>query len=59
MQKTTKRKPERKIELEVRPDAWARFEHAVDVALHIQPAHDIKSRPKSAGPDKRKGGASK
>jgi hypothetical protein len=36
-----------KDELEIRPDAWARFEKAVDVALHAGP-------PRKVNPKKRK-----
>jgi hypothetical protein len=49
-------KPDPKKELELHPDAWARFERAVDVVAKSPPQHRVKSvgRPRKTGKPKRK-----
>jgi hypothetical protein len=49
MAKSTK---EQKIELE--PDAWARFERAVDVVAKSPPQHRVKEKPKAKKPAPKK-----
>jgi hypothetical protein len=38
-------KPDPKKELELHPDAWARFERAVDVVAKSPPQHRTKTNP--------------
>lgn len=48
-----------KVELELRPDGWERFERAVDAAVKGGPKHRVKgSPPASTGPCIREHGAS-
>jgi hypothetical protein len=40
-------KPKKQAKDDERPDAWQRFERAVDIALHTRPAHkSVKPRRK-------------
>jgi hypothetical protein len=42
-------------EIEIEPDAWARFERAVDIVAKSPPQHRGKAKPKTAkSPGKRK-----
>jgi hypothetical protein len=44
-----------KSEIEMQPDAWARFERAVDVVAKSPPQHRTKAKPKRRkSPSKRK-----
>ena len=49
------RNPNLAKEIELEPDAWARFERAVDVVAKSPPQHRTKAKPKGRkSPGKRK-----
>jgi hypothetical protein len=47
------KKPERKVEIELEPDAWQRFERAVEVVAKSPPQHRVAKKKKKMATTKK------